>query len=201
MNKKFKILTIGLIVTIALVAVGIGSTFAQSSTPANADGFGRAGMRGSKMNGSLQGDNTRQQLDGAPIRDAVWQALADAFGLTTEELTAELESGKTLAEIAEANDIDRTELLALLQTVHEDALAQAVVDGTLTQEQADAILERISDNFELMTDRVGGGFNRMGTQGRMSGDSFNGRGAKGQLNNGDCPYGYEAGSGYQQPQP
>jgi hypothetical protein len=62
--------------------------------------------------------------------------------LTTEELEAAQAAGKRLPEIAEEQGVTVAEIEAALQSAFADALAQAVADGTLTQAQADQLLER-----------------------------------------------------------
>jgi hypothetical protein len=74
----------------------------------------------------------------------VWDAVADALGLTPDELSAELNSGKTLAALAEEKGLDRAALVAELESAHQAGLAQAVTDGVLTQEQADAMLSQMA---------------------------------------------------------
>jgi len=82
---------------------------------------------------------------------AVFDAAAEALGLTPEELFAELHAGKSLAEVAEAQGVD-------LEAVHEamkaarveamkQAIEQAVEEGRLTQEQADWLLEGLELGF------------------------------------------------------
>ncbi|RME62337.1 MAG: hypothetical protein D6790_06510 [Caldilineae bacterium] len=70
------------------------------------------------------------------------QAVADALGMTVEELQAAREEGKTLEEIAAEKGVD---LQAVMLEQAQEKLAQAVADGKLTQEEADQILERIQN--------------------------------------------------------
>ena len=113
----------------------------------------------------------------------VREALADAFGLTSDELTAEVGGGKTLAQIAEEKGVSRTDLLAILETAHQDALAQAVADGYLTQEQADSILAQMAGRYELMIDNAGYGM--MAGRGGMMGHHGQ-SGSSGQFAPGGC---------------
>ncbi len=68
------------------------------------------------------------------------EALADILGMTVEELQAAKDDGLTLEEIAEQQSTTIEDVRAALQAAKEDAVNQAVTDGTLTQEQADRIL-------------------------------------------------------------
>jgi hypothetical protein len=75
-------------------------------------------------------------------RDEMEAVVAGVLGLTTEELEAAQAAGKRLPEIAEEQGVTVGEIEAALQSAFADALAQAVADGTLTQAQADQLLER-----------------------------------------------------------
>jgi len=75
--------------------------------------------------------------------------------MTPDELNAELTSGKTLTEIAEAQGLTREQLAAALETSVKAGLDKAVADGTLTQAQADQMLSHMGGNFEWMIDHMG----------------------------------------------
>lgn len=72
------------------------------------------------------------------------EAVSGITGKTTDEVTAERRSGKTYGSMAaEAGKLD--EFQQAVADIHEDRLNQAVADGTLTQEQADAQLAAIRE--------------------------------------------------------
>ena len=77
---------------------------------------------------------------------------ATLLGLTTEELKAELESGKTFKEIVEDQGLTKEDLKSQFQqyklTKIEDHLSQAVADGELTQEEADEKLAKMKEKHE-----------------------------------------------------
>lgn len=77
------------------------------------------------------------------------EAMAQALGMTGEELRAALESGQTLEEIAAARGVDLEAVKAQLQAQRlaeaQARLAEAVANGEMTQEQADQILERLQN--------------------------------------------------------
>jgi polyhydroxyalkanoate synthesis regulator phasin len=81
------------------------------------------------------------------VRRAVAQRVMEASGLTPDEVVAELQAGKTLAEIATENGADpdaiEEELLADLQA----RLDEAVAEGHITQEQADKIMAAASERL------------------------------------------------------
>jgi len=102
----------------------------------------------------------------APYHDLMHEAMAEALGLTVEELNAQLTEGKTMWQIAEELGIDPTEVWSAMEAAREEAIAQAVEDGVITPEQA-----------EWMSEHMGG------SGGGCGGDCW------GSYPDGTCPYG------------
>ncbi len=73
------------------------------------------------------------------------EVMAEALGLTPEELQAEFDAGKSLHDILEELDIEEADLQAAIQIASVPYIEQAVSDGELTQEQADEILEWMAE--------------------------------------------------------
>ena len=86
---------------------------------------------------------------GAPSSAAV----ATYLGLTQAELKAQLESGKSLAEIAKAQGKSVDGLKKALATEMQKKLDAAVKAGKLTQAQADEMQARMTEH---LTDLVNG---------------------------------------------
>jgi len=82
---------------------------------------------------------------------AVFDAAAEALGLSPEQLFAELHSGKSLADIAEAQGVEledvRDAMRAARAEAMKQAIQQAVEEGRLTQEKADWLLEGLEKGF------------------------------------------------------
>ncbi len=82
---------------------------------------------------------------------ATFDAVAEALGLTPEQLFSELHSGKTLEEIAEEKGVDIQKVYEAAQAARvqqmKDAIQQAVEDGRMTQEQADWLLEGLEKGY------------------------------------------------------
>ena len=78
-------------------------------------------------------------------------AAAKALGLTTDELSAQLWGGKTLADIATAQGVDIADVQAAVQAAElaqtKTAIADAVTAGTLTQAKADWLLEGLDKGY------------------------------------------------------
>jgi len=84
------------------------------------------------------------------------QGLADALGISVDELQAAKADGQSLAEIA-GDNVDA--LVDYLVAARTEQIDQAVADGRITQERAD---ERIDGLEDRISDRIenGGGFGR-----------------------------------------
>ncbi len=78
-------------------------------------------------------------------KETVDAVIADALGLTVDDLTAARDAGQRLPEIADQQGVDLSAVQAALQTALADALQQAVADGRITQAQADDILSHQGD--------------------------------------------------------
>jgi hypothetical protein len=173
--SKFKLVVIAAVVALAAVAVlGVGLVAAQVSTGwghmANGGmmaGYGwQAGMPAYGMmsgSGMMAGDfgameamHTWMSQTGG-MHTVVWDALAATLDLAPAELQAELAAGRTLAQIAETQGVDATELAAALETAMQAGLDQAVVVGALTQEQADQMLTAMTGRYGWMLEHMATG--------------------------------------------
>jgi len=163
MNTKIKLIGITLILTVALVTLGIGLAFAQQGTPTPWPG-GRMGGRGMMGGGGMMGGNTswmqamhEWMTTSGGMHTLVWDSLAKTLGLTTDELYAELNSGKTLAQLGEEKGVGQVDLAANLESAVKSGLETAVEQKALTQEQADWMLSHMSGRFDWMLDNMGQG--------------------------------------------
>ena len=118
--------------------------------------------------GDLLGKGGRGDFDGQErgIRDFsqipadTQAALAAALNMSVDELQAAIDGGQTLAQIAETQGVDMATVQTTLNTVRlaelKTQLDAKVAAGTITQEQADAILEQAqSGNFSGRDGRQG----------------------------------------------
>ena len=71
--------------------------------------------------------------------------------MSTDELSAALEDGQTLQDLADEAGVDIQEVKDALNALREEGMreqiAQAVEDGTMTQEKADWLLEGLDKGF------------------------------------------------------
>lgn len=87
---------------------------------------------------------------------AGWQQVASILGMSPQDLTAELRSGKSLAQVAEAKGISRETLKAKLLEQRKAQLDQAVASGRLTADQAKARMDQMTANIDRMLDATPG---------------------------------------------
>lgn len=100
----------------------------------------------------------RRALNRAIDREAL---MAEAMGISAEDLAASKEEG-SLPQLLQDQELDREAFAENLRRAHEAAVAKAVEDGVITQEQADALAE----SGKMGMGRHGG---CMGKMGRMGG--------------------------------
>ena len=125
---------------VAIVAAGAITVSAQDTTTPVQPPFGGRGQGMMTQSRLLWDDDT------API----YNAIADALGIDTETLYAELQSGTTLAELADEYGVDLDTVIAAQRTATQEHL-QAMIDaGLMTQEQADARLALMEQRWEDM---------------------------------------------------
>jgi hypothetical protein len=99
------------------------------------------------------------------------EGAAAYLGLTEEQLRTELESGKTLAQVAAAHGKTAAGLVQALYDAKKKDLDAAVAAGKLTQSQADTIL---SDLKSHILDLVNGKLRHFDRDRRMRGFGFRG---------------------------
>jgi hypothetical protein len=134
-NKKFIWLAGALVV--ALLAVGVYGTttvFANGNNPQHP--FGQRGPGGH---------------GGRSLDDASLAAVASVLNMSTDDLSAALQNGKTLQELADAASVDMQAVTDALNSVRQtelrDRINQAVTDGTMTQDKANWLLEGLDKGY------------------------------------------------------
>lgn len=137
-----KILVLGLVL-VAATALTVGIAFAQTPTPQGSGGYG-PGMMGGRGGYSMMGFGGPVDGSYGPMHESMVTTFAKAFGLTPEALQARLDAGETMWQVAEAQGYDLETFRSLMLEARAEALQQAVDDGTLTQEQADWMSQRMS---------------------------------------------------------
>ena len=108
---------------------------AQGLAPGILDGAGPMRGQGRGGRGSMMGGS----------EDSLIVVAADQLGMTVEELQAELAAGKTIAAVAGEKGVATQLIVDAFLAPRQEWLSQAVADGRITQEQADQMLERMTD--------------------------------------------------------
>lgn len=136
MKKKYGWLIGALVVALLAGGVyGITTVYADDNNPPLPFGErGPGGLRGGRG------------LDGAAL-----EAVANVLDMSADDLSAALEGGKTLRELADEVGVDMQEIFDAMSVVRVESMreriAQAVDDGTITQEHADWLLEGLDKGF------------------------------------------------------
>lgn len=161
-----------------------GSPFGRFFGQEGGQGMGRMGGRGlghgpgmmGRGFGDMMGHGDMMgrggMMDGpfAGEREAI---LAEALGMTSEELQSALDEGKSILAIAEAQGLDETELQAALQAATSERIDQAVADGDLSETQAARLKERLENGPGLLGMGVGMGRGPgMGGRGPLGGGAL-----------------------------
>jgi len=103
------------------------------------------------------------------------QAAADYLGTTVSALITQVQSGKTLEQIADSTSGKSSAGLVDALVKHEQAeLTQAVKDGKLTQSQADQISANLKTRMTALVNGTGGDHGGFGHHGFGPGPGYGG---------------------------
>jgi len=75
-------------------------------------------------------------------------SVADTLDMTPREIAQDLRQGQSLAEIGQAKGVSTDMLKSAILSAADEKLDQAVANGKLTQDQADKIMTRLTDNID-----------------------------------------------------
>lgn len=140
MSKFWKVLGITVIAG-ALLLASSGFVAAQTATPPTATP--QAPWGPGWMMGGMGGWGGFRW---AGPQNSLIAITAETLGLTPQELVAELQAGKTIADVAEEQGVALETLVDAFLAPRAEALQAAVEAGRLTQEQADALLAQIREH-------------------------------------------------------
>jgi hypothetical protein len=84
------------------------------------------------------------------------EAVATALGITVEELKTELSSGKSIADVAKAKNVDIAKVIAAMTAQMKAHLDEEVASGKHTQAEADAKLAEFTARATEMVNKAGG---------------------------------------------
>ena len=84
------------------------------------------------------------------------EAVATALGITVEELKTELSSGKSIADVAKAKNVDIVKVISAMTAQMKAHLDEEVASGEHTQAEADAKLAEFTARATEMVNKAGG---------------------------------------------
>ena len=144
MKQFLMVLTI---LAVGLVAFGFDSDAnAQVDTPLYPGNGGNGGNGRGPAAGDGTGVPVEQNINLDGLLDDIMAAyIADGLGISAEDLKAREAAGETLVEIGLSLGFDADTVLVLHDQARIYALNQAVIDGLITQEQADWLLSRLDN--------------------------------------------------------
>ncbi len=141
LKRKGLYTVLGLAGVLALLLGAVGAAYAQGPQPPVGDyplhGYGTADHVGAMGYGWDRGRHGFSLVD----------AVAEATGLTEDEVIAALQEGQTFAEIAAAQGVDSQAVVDALLADRQAVLEQAVADGRITQEQMDWMLDEMGEHL------------------------------------------------------
>lgn len=154
--KKWVGLGSGALVTsVAALAIAGGVVFAQATpdTPnsnTSQDGRTAFGLRGHGPEMGMRGH-------GPATLGERGEVVAEALGMSMEELQAARDEGMTLSELLDQQELSEEEFQANLKAAVISRIEAAVENGDLTRERADAMIERLENMpADVWGDRRGG---------------------------------------------
>lgn len=143
------------VLTVMLIAALAGAALAQGTNPPASNSTcpyfstpGSTPRAGGMWGGDMRGGRGMPEWAGSD------EAIEKLLDMTAEELQAERAAGKSLAEIAQGKGISEDALTAAIMDAKRTELAALVEAGTLTQTQADLMLERMEDQVKVMVERT-----------------------------------------------
>lgn len=152
------------VTTVAVVGGMVGAAYLLVPGQIQAAGFSNfpgAGMMSGRVHGmmaggmqGMMGGQMHEAMSG--MHDQVHGAVAEALGLTAEELTEAVAAGQTHQDLADAAGVEVTVLYETMLATKTTAIQSLVSEGTLTQEQADLMLEHMAGmDFAAMHEQMG----------------------------------------------
>ena len=148
MSKRILYILVGAIVLV-LLAIGICIyTFLPTITSAIAANQTPTPTPTVSATPTHKGNGTAKILK--QYAPSIKNQIVQGLHLTPDQLTSQLKSGKTLSDIATAQNISSTQLQTLVGNAIQNALKPAVTDGTLSQKQVDKLTKRFQSNPVLL---------------------------------------------------
>lgn len=157
MTNVWKRILVGAAVLGGVAAVGFFLMPQSASAAGRGNGYGQGngngarlhqGMMGGGMMGGMRGGMNGGMMAMRPAMIAIHQdeltAVAGLLGMTTDELTESLAAGTNVLDLAAEKNVDAAKITEAQVAARKAGLDELVAAGTLTQEQADLMLEHMA---------------------------------------------------------
>ncbi len=153
---NMKMLAVGLIGGAATMVAVVPAALAATNGSGTDAGTRTApgGQQTSRMMNAPAGSGTLLALNGRmAMRDGIGgpiniiEAAASALGMTADELKAELQTGKSILDVASEKGVDAATLTADVTAAAKADVASKLAAGEITQEQADAATAEVDEHI------------------------------------------------------
>jgi hypothetical protein len=146
-----KMLLTAIVSAVALATVGIGFTMAQGVAISDTQVATSEAVSAADTPSDVTTDcGMGRHLGSGPGFEKMLDQKAEILNLTTDELQAKLDEGKTFIEIAEEQGVTYTDIQNYMNAQFEENLQARVDSGFLTQEQADQFRTQHNENSGTM---------------------------------------------------
>lgn len=132
------------LVVVAVLAAGSAAVVSARSAAQTAEGTGWA------CPGWGGGPGTAD-----PAGSPMLKQLADKMGMSPSDLAAELQGGKSVADVAKARNVELQTLVDLLVAPRVEMMTIGVKYGYHTQEQADAMQKYVAERISYQLQQKG----------------------------------------------
>jgi hypothetical protein len=156
MNKMVSAILITAVAAMTLGSAGV--VHAQVPTPqapVPASGFGYGNMGAGSGSMHMVQDLINGKGNGL-LHEMIIATFAEELGIPVDELEARLAAGERLVNVALSKGLTITQFRALMTSARIKAIDQAVLDGKLTQEQADRMKQRVNRHRMVKGNQPGG---------------------------------------------
>ena len=113
------------------LSLGVAATYAQAATPAQTPAPSASAKH--------LDPNVRKLVE-----RAIFESEADVLGIAPDQLRADLKKGQKVSDLANDKHMTKDQFAAALNTNLKPRLETLVANKTITQKQADKILDRIT---------------------------------------------------------
>ena len=139
MRKPLITLFVGALIVFGLVfGLGMRQTFAQESTPTQ----------------TAQTTTKADKHKKHPLAKALVKETLAQTGLTRAELKAELQAGKSLAQVASEHNSSEAAVVAPVLAELSERLDEAVANGRITAEEKAALMARAAERATVIMNKT-----------------------------------------------